>query len=708
MLYHRRPPEINTPQLVKTMRIIPTRLGSAVLLALVGVSAAPTQALAEPHADSIRGDAAQLAPITVSANPLLDNTILDMTAPATVLDEDDLMTRRQATLGDTLNGQPGIHADTFGAGASRPVVRGQTAPRVSVVSDGSALMDASGVSPDHAITSEPMLSERIEVLRGPATLLYGGGAIGGVVNVLDRKVPDTVPDNGIEGAAEIRGATGSEERAGVVGITAGAGNLAVRVEAVKRDSNNYRIPDSADNRLDGSYNNTATGALGLSWITARGYTGLAYTHQESRYGLPGHSHEYASCHTHGDVLHCGHHHHGHGHDHSHHHHDGAPWVDLRSDRLDLRSEVTEPFAGVERLRFRSGVTDYRHDEIEGSELATRFRNRGYDARLELAHKPLQGWRGVFGTQAANSVFSANGEEGFLPKSRTRSAGLFVLEEYRLNDWRFETGARQDWQRIRPDSDVGASRDTATSLSAAANWQFATQYSTALSLSRSQRMPSAQELYAEGNHLATNTYERGNPNLKKETSYNIDLTLRKTAGDTTFSAGSFYNHVNGYVYAHTLDRHEDFRLIEYTQRDAEFVGVEGEVAQRFSPLFRATLFGDYVRGKLVSRGGGNLPRIPAARLGVRGDVTWHAWSGELEYYHVFRQRDTATYETSTAGYHMVNATIAYDLRMGEVQAEIYLRGSNLLNQTARNHASFLVSAAPLPGRSVMAGIRASWA
>jgi len=688
-----------------------TRLGSAVLLALASASAARAQTPVIQDADSAEPEVTQLTPVDVSASPL-GNTILDMATPVTVLDGDELVMRRQATLGDTLNGQPGVHADTFGAGASRPVVRGQTAPRVTVLSDGSTLMDASGVSPDHAITSEPMLAERIEVLRGPATLLYGGGAIGGVVNVLDRKVPEYVPENGVEGSVEVRGATGSDERAGAVGITAGAGNLAVRVEGLKRESNNYRVPDwSGGRRLEGSYNNSATGSLGLSWVTGRGYAGLAYTHQESRYGLPGHNHEYESCHPHGDHLHCGGHDHDHDHDddhdHDHDHDHSAPWVKLRSKRLDFRAEVADPFTGFERLRFRAGLTDYRHDEIEGGELGTRFRNRGLDGRLELAHKPLHGWRGVIGMQAAHSVFSAAGEEGFLPKSRTRSAGFFALEEYRLNDWRFELGARQDWQRIRPEHGDSTSRKNATSLSTAAIWQFAPKYSAALSLSRSQRLPSAQELYADGVHLATNTYERGNPRLDKETSYNVDLTLRKTQGDTTFNVGTFYNRVKHYIYADTLDRHEDFRLIEYAQRDAEFTGVEGEITHRFSPMWRAAVFGDYVRGKLVGHGGDNLPRIPAARLGVRSHVTWDAWSGVLEYYRVFRQRDMASYETSTAGYHMVNASVAYDMRIGGANAQVYLRATNLLDKLARNHTSFLAHSAPLPGRSVMAGIRATW-
>lgn len=686
------------------MTINPLPLAVALTLApVLAVQAQQTQADTAPTRQ-----APTLPPITVSANPLgLDAG--SMALPALVLDGNALVKRRQDTLGNTLNGLPGIHADTFGGGASRPVIRGQTAPRVKVLSDGSELMDASSISPDHAVTTEPLLAERIEVLRGPATLLYGGGAIGGVVNVLDRKIPTAVPENGVEAEAEVRGATGTGERAGTVGITAGTGEFAVRVEGLKRRADDYDVPDWPGGELKGSYSESAQGSVGLSWVTPRGYVGVAYTYLESEYGLPGHNHEYEGCHPHGTHLHCGSHDHDHGgdeeHDHGHDHEDEAPpYVKLRSNRIDLRAEYAEPFAGFEKIRFRGGLTDYQHQEIEGGEVGTTFKNRGYDARLELAHKPLYGWRGVVGIQNAYSDFSADGEEAFLPRSDTRSTGIFVLEEYRLADWRFELGARQDWQRISPEGGQPNSSQSGTSLSAAAIWDFAPQYSVALSLSRSQRLPSAQELYADGVHLATNTYEIGNPDLSKETSHNIDLTLRKHAGATTFSLSAFHNRVKNYIYADTLDQFEDFRLIEYTQRDAEFTGLEGEVRHQFTKVFSAAVFGDYVRGKLTG-GDGNLPRIPAARLGVRADAEWRQWSGGVEYAHVFRQNDIASYESSTPGYDMVNAVVSYRGGLGASAAyEVYVRGTNLLDKLAYNHASFISKVAPLPGRSVLLGVR----
>ena len=309
-------------------------------------------------------------------------------------------------------------------------------------------------------------------------------------------------------------------------------------------------------------------------------------------------------------------------------------------------------------------------------------------------------------QTSYSDFRADGEEAFLPRSKTRANGIFLLEEYKLADWRFELGARQDWQTVSPQGGAPRSSLSGTSLSAAAIWNFAPEYSAALSLSRSQRLPTAQELYAKGVHLATNTYEIGNAGLGRETSHNIDLTLRKHSGATTFSASVFHNRVKNYIYANTLDRYEDFRLIEYTQRDAEFTGVEGELRHQFTPVFSAAVFGDYVRGKLTG-GDGNLPRIPAARAGLRGNFKWQQWSAGVEYARVFSQKDIAAYENSTPGYNLVNAVVAYRGNYGSTGYEVYLRGTNLLNRLAYNHASFISSVAPLPGRSVLLGMRLTY-
>ncbi|NYT85183.1 TonB-dependent receptor [Pusillimonas harenae] len=648
-----------------------------------------------------------LPPIVVAANPLdLDSDSL--TTPASVLQGERLVLERRGTLGELLEGLPGVNADTFGGGASRPVIRGQTAPRVKVLSDGSEVMDASGVSPDHVVAVDTLLARRVEVLRGPSALLYGGGAIGGVVNVLDNRIPTQVPEDGFSGSAELQGATAAKERAAAVGLTVGEGNIALHVEGARRRADDYRVADWDESRVPNSNADSTTGSVGLSFIGSRGYVGAAYSYREDDYGLPGHSHEYEDCHPHGSTLHCGGHDDGEDGEHDHdHHEDGehAATAHLRSERLDIRGELRDPFAGFSKLRFRGGYTDYRHDEREDGVVGTTFTNRGYDGRLELSHQPVGAWEGVMGVQAARYDFASfGGSEDFIPKTHTQSTGLFLLESYEGNDWRFELGARHEWQTVTPESGSQPDYDgNATSLSAGASWNFTPGYAATLSVSRSQRMPNAQELYANGVHFATLTYEKGNASLDKETAHTLDLGLRKVDGDLRFAVNFFLSRIDGYIYGNTLDQHEDFRLIEYMQGDASFAGLEAEASYRLSPNVSVSIFGDYVRGKLRD-GGGNLPRIPSARIGTRTDLSWGQWGGFLEYTQVLRQDRIASYEESTPGYGLLGAGVSYKGKMAGTDYLLYLQGSNLLNKLAYNHTSFIAREAPIQGRSIMAGAR----
>ena len=291
----------------------------------------------------------------------------------------------------------------------------------------------------------------------------------------------------------------------------------------------------------------------------------------------------------------------------------------------------------------------------------------------------------------------------VPPPTSPSIVLFWIDVMaRTEAWRLEFGARQDWQQVKPQGESRVRNMSGTSLSAALVWDLAPQYALTLAAARSQRLPNAQELYADGTHLATNTYERGNPNLKAETSHNIDLTLRKYAGDTSFAISGFHNTVDDYIYARTVDRFKDFRLIDYAQTDAQFTGLEGEISHRFTPNLSAGVFGDYVRGRLT--GGGNLPRVPAARLGVRAGWQWQAWRASVELARVLRQNKIAVDENSTPSYNQLNAVVSYTGRLADTRYTAYLRGANLLNQLAYNHTSFISRAAPLPGRSVMVGVR----
>lgn len=677
---------------------------------LFSAAAAAALATAAHAAPQSGPGVAQVEDVIVTADPLgrSGDAVISNVA---ILTGDEFVHRREATLGDTLNGMPGVSSDTFGGGASRPVIRGQTAPRVKVLTDGSALMDASEVSPDHAVGGEPLLLQGVEILRGSSALLYGGGAIGGAVNLIDKKIPTVAPANGGEGVAEVRIGSADNEEAGVVGLTAGAGAFAIRIEAAGRRTDDYEVPDWDEDVLDGSFNRSSTATLGLSWLGSRGYLGAAYTEQRSEYGLPGHNHEYESCHPHGSSLHCGSHDHDeedHDHDHDHDEHGHVPTVELLSRRLDVRGELRDPFAGVERIRFRGGHTDYAHDEIDDGAVATTFTNRGYDARIEVQHAPIAGFRGVIGGQVSRSDFAAEGLESFIQPSETETNALFLLETRDVGAWSLEGALRQEWQTTRVPNGTPASRypereHKPFSASVGANWRFSPDYALSLTVARSQRAPNIQELYARGVHLATNTYEMGSADLDEETVVSVDLGLKKTRGDTTFAVSAYRYAYDGYIYADTLDQFEDFRLIRYVQDDATFTGLEGEATHRFAPGLSATVFGDYVRAELDD--GGDLPRIPAGRLGARSDLARGAWSGSLEYVRVFEQDRIAEYETSTPGYNMVNATAAYDFDLGPTAAQIYVRGTNLLDELALNHASFIGDLAPLRGRNFVLGLRA---
>ena len=448
--------------------------------------------------------------------------------------------------------------------------------------------------------------------------------------------------------------------------------------------------------------------LGLSWIYDRGFTGVSYTNRQDQYGLPGHNHEYESCEAHlagQPHLHCGEHDHDHeadtheAHDHSH----AGPWVDLKSERYDFRSELADPFAGFQKLRVQASYTDYQHDEIEEGQAATTFKSEGYDTRLELLHNPIGAWEGVIGTQFGRQKLDITGEEAlFAGPSTTDKWSLFALEHRQWNDVHFELAARLDQQSIDIDSPQKDYDDHAFSYSGAANWAFAPNYKLSLVASHQERLPMAQELYSQGKHLATNTYELGNENLAVEKSNNLELGFHYDTDRLNYHVHVFHNWFDDYIYAQTLDRYEDFRLIQYTQDKARFYGAEGEISYQLSPIYTATLFGDYVRGKIDAEG--DAPRVPGGRVGTRFDADFgDGFSGTAEYYRAFKQDKIAVYETETDGYNMVNLGLAYAARLSDkTDYRVYAKANNLLDETVYNHASFL-STLPQMGRNFTVGL-----
>jgi iron complex outermembrane receptor protein len=589
------------------------------------------------------------------------------------------------------------------------------------------------------VTVDPILAKQVEVIRGPSTLLYGAGTVGGLVNVTDQKIPTQMPEDGLEGTVGLRYNSGSDEKLASAGVTAGIGeNFALRVEGSKRKANNYiahagyftehphheedengneieEIHREKARRVDNTFAEGQTVNIGGSWIHDRGFIGLSYSNRQDQYGLPGHSHEYHDCHPHGNELHCG----GHGpapqpdpnaveEEHAH----GGPWVDLESHRYDMRTELNNPFAGFDKLRAHASFTDYEHDELEENEVISNFKSKGYDARLELVHVPVAGWEGVIGTQYSqqkiNLAGGADEHEGhshssvLMADTKTEKYSLFGLEHKQIGDVHVELGARVEHQKIDVDSTQKNYSDTGVSGSAAANWEFAPNYKLSVVGSHQQRLPLAQELYADGVHFATNTYERGNQDLDVEKSNNLELGLHYEGDKLDYHVHVYHNWFDNYIYGATTDDDGAFRLIDYTQDKARFYGTEAQAGYQINDMYKLSVFGDYVRGKIEGK---NAPRVPAGRLGTKVEADFaDGWTGLAEYYHVFNQDMIASYEDETQGYNMVNVGLSYANTIADKNAyRVYFKANNLLDDQVYSHTSFL-SNIPQVGRNFTVGVQ----
>lgn len=674
-------------------------------LSILAVVALPTFAAENEEVQT-------LETIRIKAHPL-EQTSKDFAVADTVVDQKHLA-QGAVTIGEALSGETGIASNQFGAGSSRPVIRGQDGPRVKILQNSSENIDVSTLSPDHAVTVDPALAKQVEVIRGPSTLLFGAGTVGGLVNVNDSKLPTQMPEKGYEGNVGLRYNTGSDEKLATAGVTVGLGDqVALRVEGLKREANDYIAPNyfhegEKERRVDNTFAEGQTVNVGLSWIYDRGFTGISYSNRQDKYGLPGHSHEYESCHLHGLSLHCGDHDHGDedDHDHEEHAHDAGPWIDLKSERYDFRTELDDPFAGFKKLRAQASYTDYQHDEIEEDTIATRFKNKGYDGRLELVHNPIGPWEGVIGTQYNQQKLELTGEEAFLAPNTTKKWSVFGLEHAQFNDVHIELAARADQQKIDiEDSNKKNFDGSAFSVSGAANWEFAPDYKLSFVASHQERLPLAQELYADGGHFATNTYELGNDQLGKEKSNNVELGFHFDNDKFDYHVHVYHNWFDDYIYAQTLDRYKDFRLVQYTQDKARFYGAEAEANYQVSSIYKLGVFGDYVRGKIDNE---NAPRVPAGRLGTKVNADFgDGFSGSAEYYHVFQQDKIAAYETDTQSYNMLNLGVAYSGQYSNVgDYRVFLNANNLLDDQVYQHASFL-STIPQVGRNFTVGVNFSF-
>jgi iron complex outermembrane receptor protein len=672
---------------------------SLFLASLAGAQTAPAPKGPHQHENPLH-----LENFVVTASPLA-RAPDEISTPTSVLAGPALTQRLQSSLGETLAGIPGIDSTYFGPGASRPVIRGLGGDRIRMLTGGVGTIDASVVSPDHAVSLDPLLVDRIEIVRGPAALLYGGGAVGGVVNVIDGRIPETLPPGPLAGRLEARGDTASRERAGAAVLTGARDRIAWRVDAFRRETDDLRIPGYAGTdalraeeaaehgetleehdaelirgRLPNSSTKTDGASAGLSYIGASGHLGFAYNGYNSLYGVPGHDHG-----------------------------DEGVRIDLRQRRLDVHGEWLAESGFVRAAKFQLGVANYRHVELEGAEIGTRFDNDGYEGRLELVHVRAGPFEGALGLQASRSDFRAAGAEAFLPPSVTRNLGLFLYEEAPGDTVTWQFGARVERQKITADGPGAVGRShTPVTLTAGAIWKLPADLSLAVALSANERAPNAQELFADGPHAGTGAYELGDPSLGLERSTGIDLSLRRRAGHITGEIGVFLNRFNGYIFEAATGANESgLPVFAFRQRDARFYGGEAEITVHLHETEHTTadirFFVDTVRGTNTTDDA-PLPRITPVRFGAAFDWRNGPWSLAAEWRHIRRQDRIAPSETATGGYNLASASASRRFVFGRNQLEAFVRGTNLLDETARVHASFLKDIAPLPGRSLTAGLR----
>lgn len=661
---------------------------------------------------------------------------IESAQPITVISGENLRSKQASTLGDTLKNEVGVHSSYYGPVASSPIIRGLEGSRVLISQNGLDAGDASRVGPDHAVTTEASTAKQIEILRGPATLFYGSGAIGGVVNIVDDRVPQS---SDVRGEWRTEYHSVSDDKLVTAAATGGSETIALHADGFWRESNDYKIP-SHNERLAAS-NTQAKGVnLGASYLMNEGFVGFSVGRLERNYGIPGH--------THGSGGHD-----DHDHDHDHENNEIPVYADLTQTRYQLISELMLDNAVINSLHIRAGYTDYSHHEIELDQVATSFTNKSREARVDIYHHPWLDWRGALTLHFKSSDFSAEGLEAFTPPSKTETWALALIEERHFGDVLVQLGARVEDTRIDSflnttkvhldDHGHGHTDDgellspyryesNPYSLSAGMVWEFTQGYNFAVSMTHAERAPAASEIFSYGAHLGSGLFEAGalfgiesddhghiileaqDRDITLEKSNNIDISLRKFNGDLGFITNIFYNDISDYYYLartefnyHSEHDHGDHQdatdlpLYIYEAQDAHLYGFESEWFWQVNADTRVTLMGDYIRGKL--KAGGDLPRIPPLRMGLKVNHEWNklAWEASLSRY--FTQNNTADYEASTPGYTLLDMQLTFDTSDWVSGTSLYLKGHNLTDETAFVHSSFLRDKAPLPSRGFTLGV-----
>ena len=632
------------------------------------------------------GLAEELIPIVVESTPFKNQSVNDFAQSVEVLKGKELARKKTTTIGETVKDEPGVSSSYFAPGSSRPIIRGLGSNRVRVMENSIDSLDVSSVSDDHAVTVNPYIATQIEILRGPASLMYGPGAIGGVVNVINDRIPQTLDRSLLDYNFYSSYDTVSDGKTAAVELNGVVNSFAWHVDGFKQDTNDYDIPGYANeelrenkDKLKNSDLETDNYSFGVSHISEGGLAGLSYSRFDTNYGVPGA--------LEGDIR-----------------------IDLKQYRYDSLFEIYDLFSGLESLKLRSTYNNYRHYEIEeDGEIATTFRNKEWESRLEALFNLAPNWDSAAGVQFNDIEFSSVGEEAFVEPVDSNRYGVFAITQYDTTNWNLEAGTRVDYTDYDPDTN--SDKDFTTfALSLGAIKAMNDDLSLSIYAAHTERAPDAVALYADGPHLATITFEVGDDDLDSEKSNNIELGLSQETSSYSWAVNTYYNSIDDYIYLDItgrsdedgmLDPNGEFLFGNWTNEDAEFYGFEAEFAtlifQDDKYNVQGRVFSDYVRARF--RDGGDVPRIPQARLGFGLDSQYGMWTGVADLIFVGEQNNTADFETNTDGYTMLNTSISRVFEWTNANITLALKGENLLDEEARQSTSFQKDRVPLPGRNI---------
>ena len=692
--------------------------------------------------------------IVVSAQGIRD---FDLLAGTDVVEGEELQRNLDGQIGEVLDSQPGVSASGFAPGASRPILRGFSGERVKVLIDGIGAIDASNTSDDHAVSIDALTAERIEVLRGPAVLLFGSQAIGGAVNVIDKRIPLRLPSESVHVDVLARSDTATDLRefGGSLDARLGNSGFVFHADGSWRETDDLEVAgftvapelradllaDAAEEEEEGHFEEaeelreaadqrgfvpntgteTWTANAGLAFFAGESSLGVSFGVYDSEYGIPGrpgggHHHDEEEHEDH-DEDHEDEDHDDEDHDEDHHdeeegheHGDVPVSIGLRQYRADLRGDIFLGEGFFERLRFRAGYSDYTHTEFEGDEVGTVFDVQGIEARAELVQNSSGPWRGSIGTQYYYRDFEAVGAEAFVAPNRTDQIAFFALQEYATGPFQVEGSVRYENTNVESNT-LGIERDFDT-FSGALGFAYdvSPAVRTGINLSRVARAPAAEELFSNGPHIATQAFEIGDPDLEEEKAWGAEIFARGSFAGASFSIAAYRNWFDDFIYlAQNGEEEDELPVYVFLQQDATYTGIEGELAfdliDTGSFTLGTELLGEYIHAELDDDT--FVPRIPPLHLAGALTASTGAFDlrGEVEWYD--EQNDIAPFETATDGYTFVNASIAWRPVRGDNSITLLLKADNIFDVTGRRHTSFTKDYVPLAGRNISASLRASF-